>query len=168
MTAVIEIDAVQIDAVRTGDRSAIQGLFADCSTETVRLRFFAQLRAFPAAYLDSLLAGPPEQHDAVIARERLTGRVLGLGTLARVDAETAELGLLVADAWQRQGLGRAMTESLLTRARGRGISRLSVDVAHGRSALLGALARRLPDAVRRSTREGVTGIYRLDRPARRP
>jgi GNAT superfamily N-acetyltransferase len=165
MTTVIE---VRIAPVGSGDRRAIQELFAACSAETVQLRFFARLRAFPAAYLDDLLAGPPEEHDAVVAREEPTGRVLGLGTLARLDADTAELGLLVADAWQRQGLGRAMTDALLTRARGRGISLLSVNVAHGRSALLRALARRLPAALRQSTREGVTGLYRLDRPAGHP
>ncbi|WP_051944488.1 GNAT family N-acetyltransferase [Streptacidiphilus rugosus] len=165
MTTVIE---VRIAPVEAGDRSAIEELFEACSAETVQLRFFARFRAFPAAYLDDLLAGPPERHDAVIAREGPTGPVLGLGTLARLDADTAELGLLVGDAWQRQGLGGAMTDTLLARARERGVSRLRVDVAHGRSALLGALGRRLPAGLRQSTREGVTGLYRLDQPAAHP
>ncbi|WP_370073017.1 N-acetyltransferase family protein [Streptacidiphilus sp. MAP5-3] len=161
MTAVIEL-------VRPDHRSALHLLFAACSPETVQLRFRARLSALPAAYLESLLTGPPELHDAVVARDFDSGTVVGLGSLALPDQsrpETGELGLLLVDAWQRRGVGRAMAEVLLARARVRGVTRLVAEVAHGRSALLAALARHAEPVARRSAREGVTGLYRLDQPS---
>ncbi|MBF9072113.1 GNAT family N-acetyltransferase [Streptacidiphilus fuscans] len=161
MTAVIEL-------VRPDHRSALHLLFAACSPETVQLRFRARLPALPAAYLESLLAGPPELHDAVVASDRDSGTVVGLGSLALPDQsqpDTGELGLLVVDGWQRRGIGRGMTEVLVARARVRGVSRLVAEVAHGRSALLAALARQVGPGARHSTREGVTGLYRLDQPS---
>jgi GNAT superfamily N-acetyltransferase len=159
---------VVIEPVRPADRAALEQLFADCSAETVQHRFSARLRVFPAEYLESLLADPPEVHDAVVARDVATAKVVGLGSLARPaeanEEEGAEIGLLVADAWQRQGLGRAMAGTLLARARERSVTRLRATVAHGRSALLGALTRRLEPVSRLRSREGLTGIYRLSGP----
>jgi GNAT superfamily N-acetyltransferase len=69
-------------------------LFARCSAETVRLRFFGPLRRLPRPYLDELLAGRPDAHDAVLAYpdglvrpdapERQGGRPgpVGLGSLS--------------------------------------------------------------------------------------
>jgi len=176
-------------------------MFARCSPETVRLRFFAPIPAFPREYVAALLGGRPDAHDAVVAyRHGPGGRayVIGLGSLAaggggtgsgaagvgaEAEAEAgagaagsgsgfggapAELGLMVADAWQRQGVGAAMLDALLARARARGVTRVSAFVLPGRSALLAALTRRerLEPETFAGDGDGLTGVYRLIPPTR--
>ncbi|WP_237554498.1 MULTISPECIES: GNAT family N-acetyltransferase [unclassified Streptomyces] len=151
------------------DRPALAALFAACSPETIRLRFFGQLRKWPGGYLNSALSAPPGEHDAVVAYGADRTDVLGLASLAAPcgpEPGVGELGVLIADAWQRQGLATTMLELLFHRARARGVERVAASVLHGRSALLTALARRLePDGGLR-TREGLTGVYRLTQRAR--
>lgn len=179
----------RIAAVRPQDGAALAELFARCSAETVRLRFFGQPRELPRSYLDALLAGRPESHDAVVAYPEGPGLPegcagqggwpgpVGLGSLAADrGAETpdrdaypgpvGELGLLVVDGWQRLGAGAAMLDALFDRARARGVQLVSASVLPGRQALLGALGRRLrPVRLTRDT-DALTGVYRLG-PARR-
>lgn len=156
-----------VAAARPADAPALRELFAACSPETVRLRFFGLRRDFPPEYLEQVLAGRPEQHDAVVAyapgRARI--RLAGLGSLALPPGERiAELGLLVADAWQRQGAGRALLDALLIRARARGVRHVSASVLPGRSALLAALGRRLPAEHLSYEADGPSGVYKLDAP----
>jgi GNAT superfamily N-acetyltransferase len=175
----------QVAPARPADRPALQALFAACSEESVRLRFFGQLRAFPADYLDAALAGVPHVHDAVVAyrggdRTRLAGMaslVAGpatapasaLTTATRPEAPVppeagpAEVAVLVSDAWQRQGAGTAMISALLARARERGVVRVRASVLPGRTGLLAALSRRLPPEPGRSsyTRDGLSAVYKL-------
>ena len=167
----------RVGPVRPSDGPALAALFADCSPETVRLRFFAPVPALPREYVEAVLAGRPEAHDAVAAYgpgPEGRGRLIGLGSLAaagtddpaRGEYPPAEIGLLVADAWQRQGVGAAMLDVLLARARSRGVTRVSAFVLPGRSALLGVLTRRLePEGFARDG-DGLTGVYRLSPPDR--
>ncbi|MFI0940838.1 GNAT family N-acetyltransferase [Streptomyces sp. NPDC021020] len=167
------------EPVCPSDASALHALFAACSPETVRLRFFGRVRALPAEYLEQVLAGSPDRHDAVVAYARggSRTRLIGLASLAMPanvagdggdggdGGETVpELGVLVGDPWQRQGAGRAMLELLLARARTRGVRRVAATVLPGRPALLGALGRHLPAAHLAYTTDGPSGVYKLDRP----
>jgi GNAT superfamily N-acetyltransferase len=109
-----------------------------------------------------VLAGRPEVHDAVVARHGDRGELAGLASLAAgsdAGAEIAELAVLVVDAWQRQGLGGAMVDLLLGRARERGVVRVSASVMPGRSGLLGALARRVD--VDSWSPDSLSAVYRL-------
>ena len=164
-----------VGTVGPGDRAALEALFAACSPDTVRLRFFGRLRAFPPEYLAAVLAGRPAVHDAVVAyrgadRAHPAG-MAGIAAATPADglppmcapATTGVLGVLVADAWQRQGAGAAMTGVRLDRARARGVRHVLVGVLPGRSALLAVLARRLtpvPGAAAR-TGDGLSAVYRL-------
>lgn len=154
----------QVAVVRPADAAALHGLFAACSEDTVRRRFFGRLRAFPADYLAHVLAGRAEVHDAVVAYGADRARLVGLASLALPPGSpVAELGVLVGDAWQRQGVGRAMLDVLLARARDRGVLRVSAAVLPGRSALLGALGRHLPAEHLAHSADGPSGVYKLDR-----
>jgi GNAT superfamily N-acetyltransferase len=151
--------------VTPADADALHGLFAACSQDTVRLRFFGRVRALPPEYLGDVLAGRPDIHDAVVAYEYGASRArpAGLASLAMAPgAQVAELGVLVADAWQRQGAGRAMVDLLLARARARGVLRLGAAVLPGRSGLLAALGRRLPTEHLALSADGPSGVYKLD------
>jgi len=160
MTAVIERTST-IEVVRPTDRSALDDLFARCSPETVRRRFFGQPRMLPRGYVDEVLAGRPELQDAVVVRLGAGGGLAGLASLGVAPAALPELGVLVADAWHGHGLGAAMVEALVARARRRGVERVSAFVLPGRSALLEALARRLPLENVTRTSDGLVGVFRL-------
>jgi GNAT superfamily N-acetyltransferase len=162
-----------VGPARPADRPALATLFGACSEETVRLRFFGRVREWPRAYLDSALGGRPEEHDAVVAYG--TGGIggagradlLGLASLAtpsEAGPGIGELGVLVADAWQRQGVGTAMIDLLLSRARARGMERVAASVLPGRSELLASLTRRLEPVGHLRSRDGLTGVYKLTRP----
>jgi GNAT superfamily N-acetyltransferase len=169
MTAVIEPPvahlAWRIAPVSAEDRADVHRLFAACSVETIEHRFRARLPAFPARHLDELLAGPPERHDALAVRAEATGELVALGSLASPygpnDGRTGELGLLVGDAWQRRGLGRALTTALVERATRRGVTRIVAEVEHGRARLLTAMAQGLTPVTRRAHRDGLTGVFAI-------
>ncbi len=155
----------RITPIRPEDRADVHRLFAACSVASVRHRFRAPLPAFPARHLDELLAGPPERHDALAVRAGASRELVALGSLALpygpTDGGTAELGLLVVDAWQRRGLGRALTAALIERAACRGVTRIVAEVEHGRGRLLTALTRGLTLVRRTVDRDGLTGIYAI-------
>lgn len=153
--------------VGPADAPALHALFAACSPETVRLRFFGPVRALPAEYLAEVLAGSPDRHDAVVAypRDGSRSRPAGLASLALpAGGGAAELGVLVADPWQRQGAARAMLELLLARARVRGVRRVTATVLPGRPTLLRALGRHLTAEHLAYTADGPSGVYKLDGP----
>jgi GNAT superfamily N-acetyltransferase len=153
-----------LDLLRPADRDAVAGLFAACSAETVRLRFFGVRREFPREHLDALLAGPPAAHDAVVAYRGGRRHLVGLAGFAAGpdgDPGSGELGVLVVDAWQRQGVGTAMIGLLLDRARARGVQHVVANVLPGRHGLLTALGRRLEPVRASFTEDGLTGVYKL-------
>jgi GNAT superfamily N-acetyltransferase len=159
MTAVIGQISL-VDAVRPTDRYALDDLFSRCSPGTVRRRFIGQPRALPREFVDEALAGRPERHDAVVVRLVRGAGLAGLASLGVTAPARPELGVLVADAWQGHGLGAAMVETLVGRARRRGVVRISAFVRPGRSALLNALARRLPPEGVTRTSDGLVGVFR--------
>ncbi|KAA9153543.1 GNAT family N-acetyltransferase [Amycolatopsis acidicola] len=97
----------------TADRALLARVVLACSGASLGRRFFLGGTPDPLDVLDRyqryLLAGPPEGA-AVLA---LAGGVpAGLANLARRTPGEADLGLLVADPWQRQGIGTALAEGL--------------------------------------------------------
>ncbi|MFN2562523.1 MAG: N-acetyltransferase family protein [Jatrophihabitans sp.] len=171
MTTVIDAAAASVapetawglDRSRADDGPALDRLFDSCSAETVYRRFFGHPPSLPRSYREAVLAEQPAQHDAVVVRYGDGLHVAGLASLA-ADLETdgdAELGVLVADGWQRRDLGAAMVEVLIARARERGVQRFTAEVLASRSALLRALARRVE--LHRLTRSAdtVAGLFNL-------
>jgi GNAT superfamily N-acetyltransferase len=163
MTGVI-VNDLMVDQVRPDDRRRLEVMFAGCSAGTVQHRFFGRLRALPHGYLDDVVAGCPDHHDAVVVRFGNGLRIAGLGSLAvgsPIGSRVAELGVLVADPWQRRGVGSALVTALLMRARRRGIVRVTASVLPERQQLLAALARRLELERVCLDADSLTGVYRL-------
>ena len=57
-----------------------------------------------------------------------------------------DVGVVVADAWQRRGVGAALMRTLVTRAQARGVTALALDVLPGNRVVLAMIIGHWPDA----------------------
>src|SRR4051812_27470967 len=103
MTTVIEV----------ADPECVAALVAACSPDSLRRRFMMGGPARPAEvfqrYQRFLLAGPPA---GVALLAWCGGAPVGLLNFVSESPGEAEIGILVADAWQRQGIGSALSRWL--------------------------------------------------------
>ncbi|HKN56051.1 MAG TPA: GNAT family N-acetyltransferase [Amycolatopsis sp.] len=103
MTTVMEVRP-------TAGASEVAALLRACSPESLASRFTLGGRPDPGEiyrrYLRYLLAGPP---DGVALLARLDDHPVGLLNLVEDGLRRAEIGVLVADPWQRRGIGRGLT-----------------------------------------------------------
>ncbi len=67
---------------------------------------------------------------------------------------TADVGVVVADAWQGLGVGSALMSALTASARARGVTSLIMDVLPGNRRMLALIARHWPAA-----RPGYSGDF---------
>ena len=144
--------SVYVRPVGAADAESIQVFVRGLSDASRRLRFFAPIRELAPAVLARLTASAG-QPGLVLLAEVHDGGAWSMVALAQYapgeDAETCDLALVVADAWQRLGLGRALLELLTRSARDEGCARAVVDVLSGNEAML-ALARACDFAAARS------------------
>jgi GNAT superfamily N-acetyltransferase len=105
----------------TSDADAVAALHARCSMRTLFNRYHAGVRTVPRRWLHRLLS--PPRGTTVLA---LAGAdVVAVGQLlGTTDPRVAEVSLLVADGWQRRGVGTAMLSHLASVARGEGCDEL--------------------------------------------
>jgi GNAT superfamily N-acetyltransferase len=92
----------------TEDRAALTAMFERCSQQTRYRRFHGFVHAMPERYLADALAGRPE-HIALVAER--DGAIVALASCA-----DGEIGILVQDACQRQGIGTRLLTGLLDRS----------------------------------------------------
>ncbi|MFT7838147.1 GNAT family N-acetyltransferase [Saccharothrix sp. BKS2] len=102
---------------RTGDEDAVADLHARCSMGTLFNRYHAGMRTVPRRWLHRLLS-PPRGTTTVA---QCADRVVALGQLLPMSTpDSAEVSLLVEDAWQGRGVGTALLGALARAARAAG------------------------------------------------
>ena len=132
-----------IRQVRPEDLAELGGFFAGLSVESRYLRFFAPVT--PTHGLLDLLAGRPANIDAIVAVA--DGVIVGHAMAADLRSGRAtDIGVVVADAWQRRGVGAALMRALIARARARGVTSLAMDVLPGNRRVLAMILAHWPDA----------------------
>lgn len=135
--------SVRVRPVRPTDAGGIQEFVRRLSDRSRRLRFCASIRELPPATL-ARLTGSAGQRGPVLVAEADDGGTSCLVALAEYavgeDDGTCELAFVVADAWQRLGLGHALMEMLIRSASDARYVRAVADVLHGNEAMV-ALAR---------------------------
>ena len=111
--------------VGPGDKGRIAGAFRRLSRESRYRRFFRPLDELPEPELDYLTEIDHHDHEAILALDPETDEALGVARYVRLpgDPTRAEAAVAVVDDWQGRGLGRALLERLVDRAREEGIER---------------------------------------------
>ena len=133
--------AATIRPVHPEDLAPLGDFFAGLSAESRYLRFFAPVT--PACGLLRLLSGSPANVDAIVAVA--DGVIVG-HAMAADRARATDISVVVADAWQRRGVGAALMRVLILRAQARGVTSLAMDVLPGNRRVLAMILGHWPDA----------------------
>ncbi|MBN9740579.1 hypothetical protein DMP23_05565 [Amycolatopsis sp. A1MSW2902] len=113
------------------DTDAIGAVHLRCSAKTLFNRYHTGLSTVPRKWLHRLLM--PPRGTSLLA---VCGRdVIGFGQLISQRDGTAEVSLLVEDAWQRQGIGTALLARLVALAGADGITELTAVRLPGNDAM---------------------------------
>lgn len=137
---------VFVRPLQAGDGALLRMLF-DGLSRTARLRrFHAGVVALPEPWLDRLAHPDAQTEFALIALAVEDGVEVPIGE-ARYAVDDAppserEFALVVADDWQRHGIGSELMRRLEHHAREAGIRRLHGDVQHDNRPMLAMLERR--------------------------
>ncbi|MGD0937838.1 MAG: GNAT family N-acetyltransferase [Streptosporangiaceae bacterium] len=133
------------------DGEALRRFVAGLSLQTRYLRFFAGVPKLSAAMVRRMsgleLPGrePPDALVAV-ADGLIIGHAMASETRSPYGAAVTEIGVVVADGWQRHGVGTALLLSLATRAQARGAVTLMLDVLAENRDMLAMIISRFPAA----------------------
>jgi GNAT superfamily N-acetyltransferase len=150
--------------VTPSDEAVLRDFFAALSVESRYLRFFAPVT--PSCGLLDLMAGKPAHVDAIVAVADgvIVGHAMAADRVApgepgnpvRTDGPGAtDVGVVVADAWQRRGVGAALMRALIGRAQARGVTSLAMDVLPGNRRVLAMVAGHWPEAAIGRSADGV-------------
>lgn len=163
---------VTIRPIRSEDETPMKEFHKTLSDATVYLRYFQMQRLETRVAHERLVRRCFLDYDREIAlvAERVdvqTGRheILGVGRLARERRmHEAELGVVVADRWQRGGLGTELVRRLLQIARPEKISRIEAHILLANSPML-ALAKHFQfECAPNNDPASVTATLRLAEP----
>jgi GNAT superfamily N-acetyltransferase len=114
--------------VDPSDSERLRRLFERLSPDTVYRRFFTLFPTPPPGVVEYLATADHHDHDGLVV---LDGDEIV--AVARWDrppggGHEAEVSILVEDAWQHRGLGRALMRLLVADAAGHDITALTADV----------------------------------------
>jgi GNAT superfamily N-acetyltransferase len=111
-----------------GDDERVRRLFQRLSPQTVYRRFFTMFPTPSAAVVSYLTIADHCDHEGLAVLD--DDEIVALASWDRPthDADEAELAILVEDAWQHRGLGRALMRELTADASRRGITALNATV----------------------------------------
>ena len=133
---------VRLRAARQTDESQLQALLYAMSPESVHQRYFGTRQIHPRSEILALLETDPRSSCALVAEELEDGSLLGI---ARYDVDPTsgmgELGIVVAEGWQKRGLGSALVQRLVEVGRRNGVKGLRADVLVSNPGMLGVLRR---------------------------
>jgi RimJ/RimL family protein N-acetyltransferase len=120
---------LHIRPLRPCDDRPIRELFSHLSPRSRYLRFLSPMPVLPDSVLRHMTCVDYRRRLALLAELDIADgtEVVALGSFGAIDDGTAEVGLVVRDEWQRQGIGIALAARVLQAAEARGFTRF---VAH--------------------------------------
>src|SRR5215207_1641179 len=93
------------------DAPRLVAMFERCSPASRYSRFLAPVAHFPASHLVDVVRSSPVRRSWVV-EDLTTGDVVAVASWFRNRSDTAEVGLVVEDAWQRHGHGTALLDTV--------------------------------------------------------
>jgi GNAT superfamily N-acetyltransferase len=138
---------IRVRLARPDDREGLARMFDRCTLSTRYRRFHGPVKAIPERYLAEALSGSPFHYalvaflePAAAAHTRApSGGIVALASCRLVEEGAAELGILVEDAWQRQGLGTRLVDQLVAHANASGLSVLEAQLLAEQAWITGLL-----------------------------
>ena len=122
---------MRIRDIRPSDREQLGTAWLTLSPETQRKRFLTAKPRLSSAELSYLTEVDGRCHVAIAAVDS-RDRILGVARYVRLpeDPDVAEFAIVVGDAFQGRGIGRALADELAVRARAAGIAGFTALVLH--------------------------------------
>ena len=155
---------VCVRPIRPEDAGLERDFIAALSSETMRRRFLGSMRALDAAMLARFTQIDYDREMALIA---LAGTDAGEHEVAVCryftlpDGASCEYAIVIADAWQRRGLGRQMMARLIAIARAQGLAAMIGVVDASNTGML-ELCARLGFAIAPEPGDPLMRFVRLD------
>ncbi len=140
-----------------GDADSIRAFVCGLSPRSQYFRFFASV-APPSTALLRALTGVTGSADILVltdSRGAIIGHAMAADARAADGRLETNIGVAIADDWQQRGLGTALLDMLVSRAAGRGVRALVLDVLPANDRMRGIIARRWPDAPAERTRDAI-------------
>ena len=122
---------VQIRPIESTDTTLIREFVGSLSFETRYLRFMGAVRELSSQAIGRLTRVDHRREAALIAVVNYDGadRIVGVARYAmNADDETCDFAIVVADNWQRRGLGSRLLTLLVDTASARGLKRVGGEV----------------------------------------
>jgi RimJ/RimL family protein N-acetyltransferase len=118
--------ALDVRPITAADRDPYADAFSRLSDRSRLLRFFTPKKALTPRELTYFTEIDHHGHEALAARDRRDGRIVGVARYATVaeGADTAEVAVEVVDAWQGHGIGKRLLSAVIQRACENGLHRL--------------------------------------------
>ena len=113
--------------IEPGDKQLLQAFRENSSADSGYRRFLGPHGPFTAGELRYLTEVDHRDHEAIVAIDPAAGGVVGVARYVR-DRErpgSAEIAVIVTDAWQGHGVGSALLWRLASRARAEGVTRFT-------------------------------------------
>jgi GNAT superfamily N-acetyltransferase len=155
---------VVVRPVRSSDKEIIADGFSRMGERSRYQRFMTVRDALSTGELRYLTEVDHHDHEALLAFDAESGEGLGVARFVRnpADPAAAEAAVAVVDAWQRRGLGTALTALLANRARQEGIERFTALLLASNEGMMRMLRRLGPTRV--ISRDGPVVEAEMDLP----
>ena len=159
---------VRLRLTRPSDAPLVRSFLEDLSPESRRRRFMSPMPVVGDALVRHFTFYDARSRLMLAATAPLGGReaIVGLADMALLETGLAELGLVVADDHQGQGVGRLLSEAAAALAAQHGATHLKAELLEENTAMR-RLMERLGPTVRTLDGGGVTMYTRLPAGRRR-
>src|SRR5215204_1601495 len=134
---------LEIRPIAATDAACLSDAWAHTSPESRRRRMNGTLAALRPSELRYLTEVDHHDHEAMVAIDSETGRLVGVMRYIRTPdhPEEAELAALVVDDWQRRGVATALLAKLSEHARADGVERYRAIVSPENTPAIAAIVR---------------------------
>ena len=124
--------ALHVRPISPADRERLAAAFEALSERSRQRRFLAPKPRLSSAELTYLTDVDHRTHEALVAVEPASGRIVGVARYATVSGaqDTADVAIVVADELQRHGIGTRLLRDLCERAVENGIEHLVATTLH--------------------------------------